>query len=223
MDGKDAAERPSAAGMLWERAAQAALTSGDWATAIEHAGRARDYHLQRGQARAAARAQAIAGQALRQWGRHGEAREQLSAAVEVLRADPDTDTVRALEELAVVEVFAGSPDADRLTIEALTLGQALGVATGQLGGLLLTRGIYLSNDRAASSGGRLLPRSRAARHPGRRQHAPGARAAQPCRTCWRPPTPRPRRKPPAPPPGTCAGLAPGTTWRTRSPTWSRRC
>ena len=84
-------------------------------------------YLQRGQARAAARAQAIAGQALRLWGRHAEARDQLTAAVEVLRADPDTDTVRALEELAALEVFAGSPDADRLTTEALILGQALGV------------------------------------------------------------------------------------------------
>ena len=93
------AGQPSA-GVLWERAAQAAVTNADWAAAVEHAGRARDYHLHRGQARAAARAQAIAGQALRLWGRHAEAREQLTAAVEVLRADPDTDTVRALEQLA---------------------------------------------------------------------------------------------------------------------------
>ena len=131
-------------GMLWERAADAALTSADWATAIAHAGRARDYYLQRGQARAAARAQATAGRALRKWGRHGEARDQLTAALEVLRADPDTDTVRALEELAVVEVFAGSPDADRLSTEALILGQALDVGTSQLAGLFLTRAIYLT-------------------------------------------------------------------------------
>jgi hypothetical protein len=41
--------------------------------------------------------------------------------VEVLRADPDSDTVRALEELAALELVAGSPDADRLTTEALNL------------------------------------------------------------------------------------------------------
>jgi class 3 adenylate cyclase/tetratricopeptide (TPR) repeat protein len=132
-----------AAGTLWERAAKAADTSAGWALAVELAGRARDYHLQAGQARAAARAQAIAGRALRHWGRHTEARDQLTAAVGVLRADPDADTVRALEELAVVAVFAGSPDADRLTTEALILGQALDVSTEQLSGLLLTRGIYL--------------------------------------------------------------------------------
>ena len=140
-----AGERPSA-GVLWERAAQAAVTSGDWAAAVEHAGRAREYHLGRGQARTAARAQAISGWALRLWGHHAEARDQLTAAVEVLRTQPDTDTVRALEQLAALEVFAGSPDADRLSTEALTLGQALGVGTGQLGGLLVTRGIYLAMD-----------------------------------------------------------------------------
>ena len=113
--------------MLWERAARGRRHQ----RRLGRGHRARRpgprYYLQRGQARAAARAQAIAGQALRQWGRHAEAREQLTAAVEVLRAEPDTDTVRALDELAGLEVFAGSPDADRLTAEALTLGQALGV------------------------------------------------------------------------------------------------
>ncbi len=140
--GEEAADGQRDPGALWERAARAAATNADWAAAVEHAGRARDYHLQRGQARAAARARATAGQALRQWGRHVNAREQLTAAVEVLRADPDTDTVHALEQLAVVEVFSGSPDADRLSTEALTLGQDLGVGASQLDGLFLTRGIH---------------------------------------------------------------------------------
>jgi class 3 adenylate cyclase/predicted ATPase len=131
------------AGELWERAAEAAVTSGDWAAAIGHAGRARGDYLGRGQDRAAARAQVIAGEALYKWGRYGEARSQLTAAVEVLRAEPDTDTVRALEILAVAEVFAGSPDADRLSAEALNLGEALDVGAGQLDGLFLTRAIYL--------------------------------------------------------------------------------
>jgi len=133
------------AGELWERAARAAVTSGDWAAAVQHAGRAHDYHLGHDQARAAARAQVIAGEALRQWGRHAEARERLTAAVEVLRAELDADTVRALEELAVVEVMAGSPDADRLSAEALALGEDVDVSPGQLDGLFLTRGIYLGS------------------------------------------------------------------------------
>ena len=79
---------------------------------LGHGGRAgrprrRSSTCRRGDARSAARAQAIAGQALRRWGRHAEARDQLTAAVEVLRENPDADTVRALDELAALEVFAG--------------------------------------------------------------------------------------------------------------------
>jgi tetratricopeptide (TPR) repeat protein len=137
--------RPSS-GLLacWERAARAADTGADWALAIELAGRAYEYHLQAGEARAAARTQAFAGGALRLWGRLAEAREQLAAALEVLRADPDTDTVRALRNLAIVEASAGSPDADKLSAEAVSLGQAVGVADGELGRLFETRGSYLS-------------------------------------------------------------------------------
>jgi class 3 adenylate cyclase/tetratricopeptide (TPR) repeat protein len=143
----DAAGTPATgqpdAGTLWERAARAVIVPGDYAAAVEYADRARDHYLRRGQERQAARTQAIAGRALRIWGRHAGARERLSAAAQVLRADPDTDTVRVLEELAALEMFAGSPDADRLTAEALILGQALGVGSGQLASLFLTRGIYL--------------------------------------------------------------------------------
>jgi len=131
-----------AAGALWERAAQTANAAADYAAAAEYAGLARAHYLQRGEDRAAARAQAIAGQALRTWGRHVEAREQLTAAMEVLRTDPDHDTVLALTQLAMLETVVGSPDADRLTAEALTLGQALDVGTEQLSSLLLNRGIY---------------------------------------------------------------------------------
>jgi class 3 adenylate cyclase/tetratricopeptide (TPR) repeat protein len=131
------------AGKLWERAAQAAHAT-DFVAAVRYADRAHDYYLQCGQARAAARAQAIAGRALRRSGRSGEARERLTAALEVLRAEPDTDTVDALNELGLVEVFVGSPDADRLTTEALILGQALDVGPDQISGLLLTRAFYLN-------------------------------------------------------------------------------
>ena len=134
---------PPDAGTLWERAARAVIVTGDYAAAVEYADRARDHYQRHGQDRAASRTQAIAGRALRSWGRHAGARERLSAAAKVLRADPDTDTVRVLEELAALEMFAGSPDADRLTAEALILGQALGVGSGQLASLFLTRGIYL--------------------------------------------------------------------------------
>jgi class 3 adenylate cyclase/tetratricopeptide (TPR) repeat protein len=138
-----AADGPSA-GVLWERAAQAAETNADWARAIELAARARDYHLAAGHTRAAARTRAIAGRALSHWGRLAEAREQLTAAVEILRADPDIDTVRTLRELAAVEAFAGTANADGLSAEALILGQALGVSDRQLSELFRTRGLYLT-------------------------------------------------------------------------------
>jgi class 3 adenylate cyclase len=135
----DAADGTAA--RLWERAALAALAHASSAT-IEYAERARGQYLRRGEDRAAARVQAIAGRALNSAGRHAEAREQLTAAVEVLKAGPDADTVWAMNRLAMLEVFDGSPDADRLSAEALTLGQALNVGPSQLGELLLTRGLY---------------------------------------------------------------------------------
>jgi class 3 adenylate cyclase/tetratricopeptide (TPR) repeat protein len=130
---------------LWERAAQAAYADADFSASVGYAEQARGGYLRHGHDRFAARAQAIAGRALRSWGRHTEAREQLTAAVEVLRADPDPDTVQALKELAMLEVFAGTPDADRFSTEALTLGQALGLGYSQLSELFLTRGLYHSS------------------------------------------------------------------------------
>jgi class 3 adenylate cyclase/tetratricopeptide (TPR) repeat protein len=140
------AEKPDgqpSAGALWERAAEAAVTCADLAGALDYAGKAREQYLRHDQARAAARVQATAAWGLRQGGRHAEARENLSAALQVLWAEPDTDTVQALQQLAALAVASGSPDADRLSAEALTLGQALDVEAGQLGGLFLARGMYL--------------------------------------------------------------------------------
>jgi len=129
------------AAVLWEHAAADGITIADWATAVEHAGRAADLYREGGDTRSAARAQIIAGEALRLWGRHAQAREQLTAAVAVLREDPDIDTVQALGELAALEVFAGTPDADTLTAEALALGQDLAADDASLAGLFTTRGL----------------------------------------------------------------------------------
>jgi class 3 adenylate cyclase len=131
--------RLQTAGALWERAANSAITNADWADSVAHANRARACHLQRGDSRAAARAQAIAGTALRRWDRLAEAREQLGAALDVLRVDPDADTVRALRQLAVLEGVVCSPQADALSSEALALGQAIGIDSAELSGLMSTR------------------------------------------------------------------------------------
>ena len=132
-------------GPLWERAAQAAITTADYAAAVQHADRARDHYLRRGQDRAAARAQAIAGRALRTLGpsRRGARAAHRRGGGAAGRSRHRHGAARWRNSRSL-EVFAGSPDADRLTAEALILGQALGVGAGQLGGLFLTRGIYLS-------------------------------------------------------------------------------
>jgi class 3 adenylate cyclase/predicted ATPase len=133
-------DQQAAAG-LWERAAAAAHTNADWATAVEQADRAAGLYRQGGDARSAARAQAIAGQALRRWGRLGEAREQLTAAVAVLRDAPDTDTVRAMGELARLEASADAAEAGALTAEVLALGQDLAVDDATLAQLFTVSGV----------------------------------------------------------------------------------
>jgi len=49
----------------------------------------------------------------------------------------------ALARLAWCEVFAGLPDADRFTTEALTLGQAPGVGPSVLARVFEGRALYL--------------------------------------------------------------------------------
>jgi class 3 adenylate cyclase/predicted ATPase len=131
------------AGTLWESAARAQFDSGDRVAAMSFADRARDCFDQRGDVRAAARARSLVGECLRAVGRHAEARQELIAALEVLRTQPDVDTVRALGRLASLEVWSGSSDADRLTTDALILGQALRVETKELMALFISRAIYL--------------------------------------------------------------------------------
>jgi tetratricopeptide (TPR) repeat protein len=87
-------------------------------------------------------------------GRHGEAREELTAALQVLREEPDVRTVRALAELAMLESFSGSPDADAdgLSTEAFVLGQALDVDVSTLMTLCVVRALYLAHqDRLAQA------------------------------------------------------------------------
>ena len=136
----DLSTGPPAAGALWEKAAKAALTHADWAVALDHAERARHYYVRLGHARAAARAQVAVGSALSGRGRYAEASEHVIAGLAVLRADPDTDTVRAL--LTASSLDYGSIEFDRLTAEALALGQALDVENSLLVRAFTNRGLY---------------------------------------------------------------------------------
>jgi class 3 adenylate cyclase/predicted ATPase len=128
------------AAVMFERAAAAAIFAVSYADAQRYADRARQLYLDDGQPRAAARAQATAGQALRRAGRHTEAREHFTRALTVLRPDPDADTVTALIELATVEVFAGGPASHALADEALSLGEALDVEPALLSRLFTVGG-----------------------------------------------------------------------------------
>jgi class 3 adenylate cyclase/predicted ATPase len=141
-DGSERAGQPTA-GLMWERAARAALTHADWPAVLEYADRASDCYRRTADTRAAARAQIIAGEALHYWGRYTEAREHFSAAVDVLRTDPDVDTVRALDRLTWSEVSQSSPTVDRLTTEALILGQALGTDPSLLAQVFSSRALHL--------------------------------------------------------------------------------
>jgi class 3 adenylate cyclase/predicted ATPase len=130
------------AGRLWEKAANSATEASDWDAAAEYSRLAREHHLRHGDPRSAARAQVAAGNALRYRGSFAKAREELNSALAVLRDDPDGDTVEALLALGGLEAYAGSPEGDQLTTEALYLGQALGVSGRQLIGLFTHRGIF---------------------------------------------------------------------------------
>ena len=82
------------------------------------------------------------GRALLSAGRYVAARSELSHAVEVLRPEPDEDTVRALSNLAGLEVRSGNlVEGDLLATEGLALGQALDVGASDLASLFVVRGI----------------------------------------------------------------------------------
>ncbi|HZC53866.1 MAG TPA: adenylate/guanylate cyclase domain-containing protein, partial [Mycobacterium sp.] len=124
----------------WEQAADNAWIAGDYRTGLAHAERAQALHALAGRDRAAARAQVLAGRNLQRAGQFSAARERLTAALDVLRTDPDADTVTALDRLAFLEGYVSGAEADRLTAEALDLGQALDLGDARLANLLIGRG-----------------------------------------------------------------------------------
>ncbi len=127
---------------LFEKGAQASSDVGDHEAAIGRADAAREGHLSLGDRRGAARAQSMRGYDLQRLGRHDAARSALNEALEVLREDPDADTVTALRFLGSLETFSdNAAEGHRLVTEALDLAQALGVGTAHLALLFSTRGI----------------------------------------------------------------------------------
>ncbi|MGH9056635.1 MAG: ATP-binding protein, partial [Acidimicrobiales bacterium] len=154
---------------LYESAARADVTAADYDGAVEHAEAARSAYLEMDDRRGAARVQGIAGAALRRAGRHAEARVELRHAIEVLRPDPDMDTVEVLDALAGLEVTGGNlAEGERLSGEALTLARDLHVEVSVLIGLLITRGFaHVTADRRAEAGACLDEAARLAEQAGR--------------------------------------------------------
>jgi class 3 adenylate cyclase/tetratricopeptide (TPR) repeat protein len=125
---------------LFERATAAAIHARSYDDALDYSQRARQLSIAEGDARGAARVQALSGRALRRAGRHAEARERLTDALTVLRPDPDADTVAALLELATLEIFEGLPIGQSLAAEALAMGEALDVEASLLADLFAVGG-----------------------------------------------------------------------------------
>ncbi len=132
------------AAALWERAGVAFGAAADFADAIETLGRAQRVFDSTGEARAAARTKARMARFVRRRGQLVEARVLLDEALEVLRTDPDADTVEALQEATSVANFLGEPAGRALIDEALGLGQSLGVPTSRMGALFIARGVAAS-------------------------------------------------------------------------------
>ena len=128
--------------MLWEHAAEAALTNADWAAAVEQAGQAADAYRQGGDARSAARAQAIAGQALRLCGPARPGARAANRRRGGAAGRPRTPTPSApWANWRGWRCSPAHPTADALSAEALALGQDLAVDDATLAGLFTTRGI----------------------------------------------------------------------------------
>ena len=128
-----------AAGDLLVRSAHARRVSSDFDRMRAVADQAAKFFAEAGDARGEARAHIEAGVALSYVGRITEARDLLAPATEVLRSNPDGDTVMALRELAVLELFDGAAIGSEIAEEALVLGQELDVPQAVLGDLFQVR------------------------------------------------------------------------------------
>jgi tetratricopeptide (TPR) repeat protein len=138
-----------AGAQLLERAAAALTLAGGGSEVLPLVDEAISMYDRHGDRRAAARVNAIGGAALWDVRRYREGRERLNTALAVLREQPDRDTVTALSELASIESLTASDDADKVSAEALVLGQQLDVDLRQLATLFIVRGIAVTfNNRA---------------------------------------------------------------------------
>jgi class 3 adenylate cyclase/tetratricopeptide (TPR) repeat protein len=132
------------AAALFERAAASEFDSGGASRVAELAEPTVARYLALGDERAAARTRTLLARGQMRMGRYTDARQTFAEAIAVLRENPDADTVTAMEQLALLEAFAGTPEADHATVEALRLAQGLGLGPEVMAGVFHARGVYLS-------------------------------------------------------------------------------
>jgi class 3 adenylate cyclase/tetratricopeptide (TPR) repeat protein len=133
------------AARLAERAAAAAFGGAQYTEAVEYVDRAHHAYLHAGETRDAGRALILSGRALRVWGRHAEARERLLGAIDLLGEEPNKTRALAVDQLAALEVFAGTPQAAELTDQSIQLIQTVTNDPTAIAGPLTTRGIWLNS------------------------------------------------------------------------------
>ncbi|MGH8969397.1 MAG: ATP-binding protein [Actinomycetes bacterium] len=132
------------AAALFERAAASEFDSGSASRVVELAGATVTRYVAFGDERAAARTRILLARGQMRMGRYTDARQTFAEAIAVLRENPDADTVTAMEQVALLEAFAGTPVADHATVEALRLAQGLGLGPEVMAGVFHARGVYLS-------------------------------------------------------------------------------
>jgi predicted ATPase/class 3 adenylate cyclase len=124
---------------MHERAGTAATVAGHFEYAVDELSRAQSIYRSHDLARDAARAAARSGRALLKDGHLQQARKVLREALTILEPVPDEHTVFALSDLVGTEP-PKSAEADRLSLRALALAQAVGLPDSTLSELLTTRG-----------------------------------------------------------------------------------
>ncbi len=139
---------------LWERAARASYEYGDSDGSLGQMRRAREGYLAIDDTRKAACCQSEESRCLVDLGQLEAAVAAVSASLEVLRSEPDEDTVGGIRGLAGIEAQRGNQSAaNALAEEALALGQEVDLAGIKLARLFIMAGIVraLSNRRAEAA------------------------------------------------------------------------
>jgi hypothetical protein len=129
------------AASLFERAGTMSGDAGDQPEAARYAELAVQLFERHDDVRAAAGARVAIGAALRRDGRLDEARSVLRRARADLGDEVSAEAVSALDELAMAELYSGSPDSQALAHEALALAQEIRLDEKTLSRLLITAGM----------------------------------------------------------------------------------